>query len=397
MSLLVLLALLIAIANVLDVFTDVMGITIGKISPVQLGMFNSISYVVYIVTILIAGRLSDRGLLRFQSFIVLITLFLYLVVLNGYIFSASIGLLITMYLLYPVLQSFTRTSAIAYIHENYQSNMWERLLSRRVAYTLIWEAILLIIVSRFVVALLDKMYVFAIIYTIPALISFMFIKDPVLRFEKTLFRIEAGVKRIENIVLDITTYSLLTNGKAWNRGRVKILYSRSGFINVRRIIYALICFKLSNAFVFTQLPMYLAGGLQLTSMEILSIYGLARLLLLVDLLTSVSVGKRTYLLMFLRGLLPLFILRDGLKVDVLMLALVIGLLIYLNNKIDVSLYSMYIDSLGKAETTRYLFISELSSLASTLISGLVFYLVGYSGIVYGTMFLLILGGLIIKH
>ncbi|MEM4717420.1 MAG: hypothetical protein QXE81_01505 [Desulfurococcaceae archaeon] len=397
MLLLVLLALLVAIANVLDIFTDVIGIKISKINPVQLGVLNSISYVVYIMTILIAGRLSDRGLLKFQSFIILIGLSIYLAVLNGYVLSGGFGLLITMYLLYPVLQSFTRTTTIAFIHENFQSNVWERLLSRRVVYTLTMEAILLITMSRFIEIFLNKTYLLVMFFTIPALTSFTLIRDPVLRFERTLFRIEVGVKRIENIVIDITTFSLLTNGKNWNRNRVKTLQSRSGFINVRKIIYALVCFKLSNAFLFTQLPIYLAGSLQLTSMEILSIYGFARLLLLVDFLINVSVSRRTYLLMFLRGLLPLFILGNGFKVDVLMLALVIGLLIYLNNKIEISLYSMYIDSIGRAETTRYLFVSELSSLASTMISGLVFSFTGYNGIIYITMSLLILGGFITRY
>jgi hypothetical protein len=105
---------------------------------------------------------------------------------------------------------------------------------------------------------------------------------------------------------------------------------------------------------------------------------------------------RAYLAMILRGLIPFLLIMQGFNTVSIYISIVLGAIIYLNNKIDVALYSMYIESLGRAESTRYLVIGEFTGFVATLFSGVIYSLIGYENIIVSSAIILTIGSLLIK-
>ncbi|MEM0060192.1 MAG: hypothetical protein QXE10_07185 [Desulfurococcaceae archaeon] len=297
------------------------------------------------------------------------------------------------------MEAFSRTSINAYIHEFHQSMQWRKLLVQRAIITITCEAALFLTLSIGVKQILLNVHVFTLILLVPVLLTYLMIKDPSFKIERTLYRLEVGLKRIENIVTDnLAIYTLLTSNNAsmLKRANIKTLFTSTKRINPHRVLVALICFRFANAILFIQLPVYLKRYLSLSSGGMLMIYGLARLLLIMDLLIPIEVGMRAYLAMILRGLIPFLLIMQGFNTVSIYISIVLGVIIYLNNKIDVALYSMYIESLGRAESTRYLVIGELTGFVATLFSGVIHSLIGYENIIVSSAIILTIGSLLIK-
>ncbi|MEM0059400.1 MAG: hypothetical protein QXE10_03110, partial [Desulfurococcaceae archaeon] len=85
MLMLILLAITLAIANVIDTFTDIVGVSIGEISAVYLGFLNALSYIIYIFGLSIGGRLADKGKLKIQVLAALMFFTIYGVMLANYV------------------------------------------------------------------------------------------------------------------------------------------------------------------------------------------------------------------------------------------------------------------------------------------------------------------------
>jgi len=77
MNTLLLLALVVAIGSAMDIFTDIVAITIGGVTPTQLGVFNTIGYVVYLFSLYIGGKLGDKGIIKIQLLFATISLITY--------------------------------------------------------------------------------------------------------------------------------------------------------------------------------------------------------------------------------------------------------------------------------------------------------------------------------
>lgn len=400
MTAVILLSLLVAIANVLDMSTDIFAITIIGIGAYQLGLFNAISYVAFVLALYFGSKLSDRSAIRIQVLLVSICLLIYGIMLGVLVRATSMYLLIAMYIVYPVAQAFARTSAITYIHENYSSVYWERMLTRRVAVTVICEALALVSMSIIGFrVLIGCVQYFVLSFIIPSIITLLLIKDPPLRFERALYVIDVGLSRLERLITaNLTVFALLTEQRTFTRGIVKFpLHIRTGYVNARSILVVMMLFRMANALLLVQLPIYLGRTLGLPSNSLFEIYGLARLLLLVDFLVPVVVSRRVGLAMLVRGALPALLLAQGSGVVGAMIAMVLGVLLYLNSKIELALYSMYIDSLGRIEITRYLLAGELTGFLATLISGPVHSTGGYESIILINTGMLLTGSFLLRR
>ncbi|MEM4762545.1 MAG: hypothetical protein QXH78_00760 [Desulfurococcaceae archaeon] len=399
MLMLTLLAITLAIANVIDIFTDIVAVSLGGVGAVYLGLLNALSYIIYILGLFIGSKLADRGKIKLQILMSLLWFSLYNVLLARYIGTYSTIILVSMYISYSIMQAFARTSINAYIHEFYPSIQWRKLLVQRAVITIISEALLLLVISTGVKQILSNIYVFALILLMPVFLTYLVIRDPSLKIERTLYKLEVGLRRIENIITDnLVVYTLLTsnNGSLFRRANLKTLFTKTKYIKPERILASLICFRFANAILLIQLPIYLSKYLGLPSGGMLMIYGLARLMLIMDLLIPFEIGMKAYLFMIARGLIPFLFVVQAFKTANIWISLILGLIIYFNNRIDVALYSMYIESLGKAESARYLVMGELTGFTATMISGIIYSLISYEGVIMMSALIFFMGALLIR-
>ncbi|MEM1713154.1 MAG: hypothetical protein QXW36_01260 [Desulfurococcaceae archaeon] len=399
MLMLMLLAITLAIANVIDIFTDIVAVSLGGVGAVYLGLLNALSYIIYILGLFIGSKLADRGKIKLQILMSLLWFSLYNVLLARYIGTYSTIILVSMYISYSIMQAFARTSINAYIHEFYPSIQWRKLLVQRAVITIISEALLLLVISTGVKQILSNIYVFALILLMPVFLTYLMIRDPSLKIEKTLYKLEAGLRRIENIITDnLVVYTLLTsnNGSLFRRANLKTLFTKTKYIKPERVLASLICFRFANAILLIQLPIYLSKYLGLPSGGMLMIYGLARLMLIMDLLIPFEIGMKAYLFMIARGLIPFLFVVQAFKTANIWISLILGLIIYFNNRIDVALYSMYIESLGKAESARYLVMGELTGFTATMISGIIYSFISYEGVIMMSALIFFMGALLIR-
>lgn len=399
MLMLMLLAMTLAIANVIDTFTDIVAVSVGGISAVYLGLLNALSYVAYILGLFIGGKLADNGKIKIQIFMSLAGFSIYGILLAEYTSARGMIILILMYISYSIVQAFARTSVNAYIHEFYPSIQWRKLLVQRAVMTVISEALLLLTISTGVTFILSNLYIFVLLLSVPIVLTYFTISDPSFKIERTLYRLEVGLRRIENVITDnLVVYTLLTNnnGSLFKRANLRTLFTKTKYISARRVLASLICFRFANAILLIQLPVYLGKYLGFSSGGMLLIYGLARLLLIMDLIVPFEAGVKTFLLMIMRGLIPFLLVVQEFKAVSIWISLILGLIIYLNNKIDVTLYSMYIESIGRAESTRYLVTGELTVFIATTISGIIYSLISIEGVVSMSAVVLFIGALLVR-
>jgi hypothetical protein len=273
-----LLSLLTAISNTLDISTDIIAITIGRISSIQLGVYNTLGYIVFSIALFIGGRLGDNGLIKIQVFAITLSLITYGVGLNAYLNTLGLAPLLLMYFTYSIAQAFSMTSVTAFIHEFYASYQWEEFLIKRLIATRTFEALLLGFLSTGLAYILSNTYLYVICITIPAILAFSITRDPPLRIERIMYRIEIGLSRIENSVTNsLFIYELIRGDHRllvkprWRNILVKPKH-RSPLL----VILGLVLFRFSNSLLLVQLPVYLNKSLGLLGTSILGVYALSR-------------------------------------------------------------------------------------------------------------------------
>jgi len=94
--------------------------------------------------------------------------------------------------------------------------------------------------------------------------------------------------------------------------------------------------------------------------------------------------------LILRGLISLALLPPLVNTSFLVPVVVLSLILYLNSVIDILFYSLYVESLGRAESTTYLLLGESAALIATLLSGFIYSLIGFENIVFLTVFMVFL-------
>ncbi|MEM4601763.1 MAG: hypothetical protein QW808_02575, partial [Desulfurococcaceae archaeon] len=144
---LIMLSIAVAITNISDILTDILAIAVARISAVELGLFNSLGYLAYIVSMYIGSNLSDRGIIKVQLIAVLALLTMYNILIHSFISTASVLILALTYLLYGSAQATIRTATYAYVHESYTSSAWKSVLLQRSLMTILCEAFMLISIS----------------------------------------------------------------------------------------------------------------------------------------------------------------------------------------------------------------------------------------------------------
>jgi MFS family permease len=392
-----LLSLLTAISNALDISTDIIAITIGRISSIQLGVYNTLGYIVFLIALFIGGRLGDNGLIKIQVFAITLSLITYGVGLNAYLNTLGLAPLLLMYFTYSIAEAFSMTSVTAFIHEFYASYQWEEFLIKRLIATRAFEALLLGFLSTGLAYVLSNTYLYVICITIPAILAFSITRDPPLRIERIMYRIEIGLSRIENSVTNsLFIYELIRGDHRllvkprWRNILVKPKH-RSPLL----VILGLVLFRFSNSLLLVQLPVYLNKSLGLLGTSILGVYALSRGILVVFYYLLRGTTSSITVSLVLRALAPVVFLTY-LCTNSIVVALVLGLILYLNSVIDALLYTTYTKVVGRAVSTRYLMIGESVGLIATLLSGVVYSMIGYENIVLSTLIMLTAAGLLLK-
>jgi MFS family permease len=393
-----LLSLLTAISNALDISTDIIAITIGRISSIQLGVYNTLGYIVFLIALFIGGRLGDNGLIKIQVFAITLSLITYGVGLNAYLNTLGLAPLLLMYFTYSIAEAFSMTSVTAFIHEFYASYQWEEFLIKRLIATRAFEALLLGFLSTGLAYVLSNTYLYVICITIPAILAFSITRDPPLRIERIMYRIEIGLSRIENSVTNnLFIYELIRGDHRllvkprWRNILVKPKH-RSPLL----VILGLVLFRFSNSLLLVQLPVYLNKSLGLLGASILGVYALSRGILVVFYYLLRGTTSSITVSLVLRALSPVVFLYTYLCTNSIVVALVLGLILYFNSVIDALLYITYTEVVGRAVSTRYLMIGESVGLIATLLSGVVYSMIGYENIVLSTLIMLTAAGLLLK-
>ena len=393
-----LLSLLTAISNTLDISTDIIAITIGRISSIQLGVYNTLGYIVFLIALFIGGKLGDNGLIKIQVFAITLSLITYGVGLNAYLNTLGLAPLLLMYFTYSIAEAFSMTSVTAFIHEFYASYQWEEFLIKRLIATRAFEALLLGFLSTGLAYILSNTYLYVICITIPAILAFSITRDPPLRIERIMYRIEIGLSRIENSVTNnLFIYELIRGDHRllvkprWRNILVKPKH-RSPLL----VILGLVLFRFSNSLLLVQLPVYLNKSLGLLGASILGVYALSRGILVVFYYLLRGTTSSIAVSLVLRALAPVVFLYTYLCTNSIVVALVLGLILYLNSVIDALLYTTYTEVLGRAVSTRYLMVGESVGLIATLLSGVVYSMIGYENIVLSTLIMLTAAGLLLK-
>ena len=393
-----LLSLLTAISNTLKISTDIIAITIGRISSIQLGIYNTLGYIVFLIALFIGGRLGDNGLIKIQVFAITLSLITYGVGLNAYLNTLGLAPLLLMYFTCSIAQAFSMTSVTAFIHEFYASYQWEEFLIKRLIATRAFEALLLGFLSTGLAYILSNTYLYVICITIPAILAFPITRDPPLRIERIMYRIEIGLSRIESSVTNsLFIYELIRGDHRllvkprWRNILVKPKH-RSPLL----VILGLALFRFSNSLLLVQLPVYLNKSLGLLGTSILGVNALSRGILVVFYYLLRGTTSSITVSLVLRALVPVVFLYTYLSTNSIVVALVLGLILYLNSVIDALLYTTYTEVLGRAVSTRYLIIGESVGLIATLLSGIVYSIIGYENIVLATLIMLTAAGLLLK-
>lgn len=357
--------------NVLDIATDVVAIGLAGVNVVELGLLNSAGYTLYIPSLLIGGKLSENGVVRRQLLVAFISTLVYGISMLWFLETRSRTGLVVCYLTYPVSIAFTRTSILAYIHELFPSTRWKEALTFRFVVTSITEASALATMSYFTGAGLANIVVATIIFSIFVYGgSLILVREPTLKIEKALYRIESIVDYIGSSLTGFLAYTLLSENAVFRSKIPKRAYSSSA--SLKLIMLALAGFKLGSSILLVPVPGILAEKMGVTLNDVLRIYGISRLVALVALTMNGASALKAFLYVIR---LPVWYLLAN-STNYLLAGLCLGTILFINGDVDIGLYSAYLKSTLGRNTSKYILIGDLWSALGTAISGYLFNVLG---------------------
>jgi hypothetical protein len=345
---------------------------------------------VFIAGLFFGGRLGDRGVIRLQTILFAAALVGYSVSLQLFTQSRLLNVLIVMYVTYPFAQAFATTSLTAYIHENYPSYDWQRLLNLRHILIRVVEVFFLLFLSINSQVVLENPTGLILVSLLFATYIVIAIRDPPVRFERILYNIESNISKITRLTTtSLFVFELLRGDhRVLLSPRIKWYMTISKAKSFASVLLVLFMFRFANSLMLTQLPVYLSQSLNIRGNDILVIYAIARLYLLaIYVLTS---GKRSSptTLILARAVTSILLVVFAAGLGGFAISPLLGLVIYLNGLVDVILYNMYTELQGKARTTAYMLVGEVAGFLGTVTSGLMYSIVGYEGVVYSTTLLI---------
>lgn len=370
---LLIVAVALGLVNVLDILTDVVAIGLAGVSVVELGLLNSAGYTLYVPSLLIGGRLSESGVVRRQLLVAFISTVAYGASMVLFLETRSYAMLVACYLTYPVSIAFIRTSIYAYIHEGFPSTQWKKALTKRFVLTSITESLALIVVSHSIKKdLAGAVMTMLSLSVLTCAGSLLVVREPALKIERALYRIESIVEYIGNSLSGFLAYSLLSENALFQSKMPKRDYSSS--ISLKLLLLALAGFKLGSSVLLVPIPGILAEKLGVALNDVLRIYGVSRLVALATLLMNGSSKFKAFLYI---ARLPLWYLLAN-PANSLIAGFYLGSILWINGDVDIALYSVYVrKTLGKG-TSRYILLGDLCSALGAALSGYVFKVLGTS-------------------
>ncbi len=372
--------MLISLLNLLDLLINIVAVRIIGMSIIELSLLNFAWTIVFVFFVKIANRLGDQGIARLQIILGLIGVLGSEISLMIVVENREYWLIYASYMVHAIAYSFTRIGVNAYVLENFQSSEWSSIFKKISRNTLLFDAVLLISISRITIGLFLHGFEFFIGITL--LIYFLGVlklKEPVFKIERILNRIE---RNISTVITSVHGYLNLTSFENFNGSFIPYYRMlQPAAISIRLIVIGLLGFKIGNEFLFTPLPYHFIKTLRFDLNQVFQIYGIGKIVAFI--LYTLFQGAITRKIVFLasiplRLLTVYVILVSGL--DESAIAVSLGFLYLANSIIDSNLYLQYVESTGGYGTGTYSLLSEASSLIGVLTSGFVYSVYGLTAL-----------------
>lgn len=365
---LALIAITIGVIGVLDILTDVVAIAVAGISAVELGLLNSIAYVAYLLTLMFAQKYAEQGVIRKQLVLVLASLITYTGLMLMFINTGSFMLLLLSYMLCPAALAYARLATLAYIHEGFESHSWTKALNARFVLVSLSEGFFLWIASM---TLRRDVYYTTVLLSTTAIAacaaSFVFVKEPTLKIERHLFKVESTISYLESTISKFLEYTSLSESSLYYNVKFAKLYKLPK-LSVSTILLSLIGFRLGNTITLTPLPAILSKTQGITLSDVLVVYGLSRVLAIAGIVGLASGVLRMLFYM----LTPLAWLALAVSSNATLAGLLLGFILYVNSDFDVVLYSIFIENTRGRGTSAYIILGEIASFVGAFLSGYVY-------------------------
>ena len=374
-SALILLAAMLAASNMIDLLADIIAIAVAKVSVVELGLLNSLSSASYLVSMAFSSALSERGVVRLQVLIAFLAFSACVGFLALFNSTGIYALLVLCYLVYPLAQAFSRAAILAYVYESLPGSKWARALITGFIASSITEALCLLAFSLLGIKLiLSSGFAAVFLLLLPFSLSLLLVREPVMKIERPLHRIELSIDYLESSISRFLAYVWLSEGSL--RADVsKYLRERYSTLPKSSLLkLAQVGFKLGSALMLSTLPAVLASKLRLSLDAIMLVYSVSKFLNILTLLqTSHHWAKAV--LPILRPLLWYAIVGVSIS-NYLALGAILGLILYIGGSTDVELFTLYVKSTRGKGSSLYIVLGEVAFVAGAAMSGYVFSVLG---------------------
>ncbi|WP_440059640.1 hypothetical protein ACSU1N_00325 [Thermogladius sp. 4427co] len=370
--------LVLGLFGVLDLLINLVAVRILGFGIVELGVLNAVWTILIIPSLRHANAFSNAGVTKKPVVMSLVFLIVLVAFLYESIELKVPGLIYLAYGLHAISYAYAKTSCQTAVLESFPSDKWPSVNRRLSQTSILFDGVLLIILSKtWPLILLPEYYTFFSVTAIASLgMLLAAIPQPKYRFERIISRIEnymkRGLTRIHGFValtsIDYVEKSYLNS--------IADKYIVSG-LGLSLILASLASFRVGNEYLFTPLPyiFIILKGLHIR--DVLFIYGVSKIIsfILLFLIPRNVVSKGMYLVsIILRVLGVVAIMIEA--PDPLYASLMLATIYVTNLIIDTTLYAHYLETTGGSNIGWYSLTAEFASFIGTLTSGLVFQLVG---------------------
>lgn len=381
---LLLLSLAVALTNFIDVVINIIAARIIGLNIVEIGIMNAI----WVGTYLISSRASDtilqrasaRKLYVIGALVLSLSNLLLMLSLN----YRSKQLVLYSYALHGIAAAALPISINTYIFEAYPSTRWQAILLKRNILGLFCEGLIFMGAAAVTMAALINNYAaFTAIATAITLLVALVLREPSLRIERTIFRIETLLDRLTVPAKGLCYLSFLSPYEVSALGSKLAVH----WVSVPLILISNIAFRFGNEYLFTPLPYYLSVTAGFRLDEVLYIYGVARITssALLSLIGASTYGPKLYALSIATRLLALLAVLQ--TRDTLALGALVGLIFVSNIIIDLNVYWLYVEARGGYMLGAYSFTGGLAIFAGSLTSGFLYATYGFGGLLMIIIFI----------
>jgi len=374
------LALYTALLNFLDALANVLAVAVFNFSVVELGVFNAVWTLAYILPVRAAGFMADRGLFKKMSAVSAFATASSTALLALSITARSRPLLYTACTVHAVAYAFGVVSVNSCVLEVYDSNLWKAATRRLVTRVLLSEALIYLLASRAGLEwFTGNALAFALIAAIVSVLYAVSMPQPKLLIERTLYKLEKSfAKLLSSTPLSLYWIPLNPVEKTWILDK----WFRRGGVTATAALACLAVFRFSNEVLFTPLPAVLySQGFSFQSL--LLVYGFAKMLatLLVNLTPSNPATKGVVATALLTRVLAAALLYST-AIPASFTPVPLSALIAANAALSIAIYSLYVEATYGYRTGTYMLVNELAGFTGSLLSGYMISGMGLSAATY---------------